>query len=146
MIDLEIFTDKISHSGSRIMERAYEVALLHGHNHLKPEHLLKAIMELERSLFDKAMSELNVEPIVVVESLQSRMEGCSRYVEGRVEMSTALRTVLSNALKRAHEDGRRMIESEDLLAVLYKGKRSLVERLTRGEGLLRRVLKRIGQG
>ena len=118
MIDLEIYTGKIAESGRLIFARAIEEAHARGHNQVAPEHLLKAIVELERPLFDEAIESIKYDPLIVVQALESRLAQL-RYDGVGMQVSYGMREALSNALKQAHERGRRLIESKDLLGALY---------------------------
>lgn len=119
MFDLETYTDKFAESGRRLIRRAYEEARSRDQNQVAPEHVLLAIAEVERPFFNEVMQSLNVDPQVVLQNLENKL--AQRDYLGRgVKMSDALRTLLSNSLKHAHERGRRNIESTDLFVALFK--------------------------
>jgi ATP-dependent Clp protease ATP-binding subunit ClpA len=119
MLDLEIFTDKIAESGRRLIRRAYEEARARDHNQLAPEHVLLSIAEIERPIFNEVMQSLNLDPQVVLQALETKL-GQRDYLGRGIKMGDSLRTLLSNALKYAHERGRRLIESSDLFVAVFK--------------------------
>ena len=119
MIDLEIYTDKIAESGRRLIRRAYEEARNRDHNQLAPEHVFISISEVERPFFNEVMQSLNVDPQLVLQALETKLSQRD-YLGRGMKISDALRTLLSNALKHSHEQGRRLIESGDLFVGLFR--------------------------
>ncbi len=131
MIDLEIYTDKIAESGRRLIRKAYEEARSRDHNQLAPEHVFVSIAEVERQFFNEVMQSLNLDPQTVMQQLESKLSQRD-YLGRGMKISEALRTLLSNALKHAHERGRRLIESHDIFVALFKDVHSFpVEMLRR---------------
>src|SRR5215471_21094333 len=109
MLDLETYADKCADSGRRLIRRAYEEARSREHNQLTPEHVLTAIAEVERQFFNEVMQSLNLDPQVVLQSLETKLSQRD-YLGRGMRISEATRTLLQNALKQAHERGRRLIE------------------------------------
>ncbi|HSE97410.1 MAG TPA: Clp protease N-terminal domain-containing protein, partial [Blastocatellia bacterium] len=139
MLDLEIFTDKIAESGRRLIRRAYEEARARDHNQLAPEHVLLSIAELERPIFNEVMQSLNLDPQVVLQALETKL-GQRDYLGRGIKMGDSLRTLLSNALKYAHERGRRLIESSDLFVAVFKDVHSYPVELLRRLGADREMV------
>jgi len=119
MIDLEIYTDKIADSGRKLIRKAYDEARSRDHNQLAPEHVLLSIAEVERQFFNEVMQSLNLDPQVLLQSLENKLSQRD-YLGRGMKISEAMRTLLQNALKQAHERGRRLIESHDLFVALFK--------------------------
>ena len=119
MIDLEIYTDKIADSGRKLIRKAYDEARSRDHNQLAPEHVLLSIAETERQFFNEVMQSLNLDPQVLLQSLDTKLSQRD-YLGRGMKISEAMRTLLQNALKQAHERGRRLIESHDLFVALFK--------------------------
>jgi ATP-dependent Clp protease ATP-binding subunit ClpC len=119
MIDLEIYTDKIADSGRKIVRKAYDEARSRDHNQLAPEHVLLSIAETERQFFNEVMQSLNLDPQVLLQSLETKLSQRD-YLGRGMKISEAMRTLLSNSLKQAHERGRRLIESHDLFVALFR--------------------------
>ncbi|HEX5735965.1 MAG TPA: ATP-dependent Clp protease ATP-binding subunit [Blastocatellia bacterium] len=139
MLDLEIFTDKIAESGRRLVRKAYEEARSRDHNQLAPEHVLIAIAEVERPFFNEVMQSLNLDPQVVLQAVETKL-GQRDYLGRGIRMGESLRTLLSNALKHAHERGRRLIESTDLFVALFKDVHSFPVELLRRLGADREMV------
>src|SRR5215210_6787945 len=139
MIDLEIYTDKIAESGRRLIRKAYDEARSRDHNQLAPEHVLTSIAEVERPFFNEVMQSLNLDPQVVLQALETKLSQRD-YLGRGMKISEALRTLLSNALKQAHERGRRLIESPDLFVALFKDVHSFPVELLRRLGADREIV------
>jgi len=139
MIDLEIYTDKIAESGRRLIRKAYEEARGRDHNQLAPEHLFVSIAEVERPFFNEVMQSLNLDPQVVIQALETKLDQRD-YLGRGMKISEPLRTLLSNALKHSREQGRRLIESTDLFYALFTDAHSYPVELLRRLGADREMV------
>jgi ATP-dependent Clp protease ATP-binding subunit ClpC len=139
MIDLEIYTDKIAESGRRLIRKAYEEARGRDHNQLAPEHLFLSISEVERPFFNEVMQSLNLDPQVVIQALETKLDQRD-YLGRGMKISEPLRTLLSNALKHSREQGRRLIESTDLFYALFTDTHSYPVELLRRLGADREMV------
>ena len=139
MIDLEIYTDKIAESGRRLIRKAYEEARGRDHNQLAPEHLFVSVAEVERPFFNEVMQSLNLDPQVVIQALETKLDQRD-YLGRGMKISEPLRTLLSNALKHSREQGRRLIESTDLFYALFTDTHSYPVELLRRLGADREMV------
>jgi ATP-dependent Clp protease ATP-binding subunit ClpA len=139
MIDLEIYTDKIAESGRRLIRKAYEEARSRDHNQLAPEHLFISIAEVERPFFNEVMQSLNLDPQVVIQALETKLDQRD-YLGRGMKISEPLRTLLSNALKHSREQGRRLIEATDLFYALFGDTHSYPVELLRRLGADREMV------
>jgi len=139
MIDLEIYTDKIAESGRRLIRKAYEEARGRDHNQLAPEHLFVSIAEVERPFFNEVMQSLNLDPQVVIQALETKLDQRD-YLGRGMKISEPLRTLLSNALKHSREQGRRLIEATDLFYALFTDSHSYPVELLRRLGADREMV------
>jgi ATP-dependent Clp protease ATP-binding subunit ClpC len=139
MIDLEIYTDKIAESGRRLIRKAYEEARGRDHNQLAPEHLFVSIAEVERPFFNEVMQSLNLDPQVVIQALETKLDQRD-YLGRGMKISEPLRTLLSSALKHSREQGRRLIESTDLFYALFTDTHSYPVELLRRLGADREMV------
>jgi len=139
MIDLEIYTDKIAESGRRLIRKAYEEARARDHNQLAPEHLFISITEVERPFFNEVMQSLNLDPQVVIQALETKLDQRD-YLGRGMKISEPLRTLLSNALKHSREQGRRLIEATDLFYALFGDTHSYPVELLRRLGADREMV------
>jgi ATP-dependent Clp protease ATP-binding subunit ClpA len=139
MFDLEIYTEKFAESGRRLIRKSYEEARSRDHNQVAPEHVLLSIAEVERPFFNEVMQSLNLDPQVVLQALETKLAQRD-YIGRGMKMSESLRTLLANALKHAHERGRRNIESTDLFVALFKDMHSFPVELLRRLGADREMV------
>ena len=139
MFDLEIYTDKLADSGRRVIRKAYVEATSRDHNQVAPEHLLISIAEVERPIFNEVMQSLNLEPQVVLQGLETKL-GQGEYLGLGMKLSESCRTLLSNALKHAHERGRRNMASTDLFVALFKDRHSIPVKLLKHLGADRELV------
>src|SRR5690242_8617061 len=113
----EVYRDAMAESAQKIMERANNEVRLREHDFLMPEHILKAICELDREMFDQEVKGMNLEPISVVKALDAKLaqphetpHGCVRIgaqVNG-VDVPTypaACHGVLFAALNEVQKEG-----------------------------------------
>jgi ATP-dependent Clp protease ATP-binding subunit ClpA len=128
MFDIEIFTDKIAESGRILIRGAYDEAKSRGHNQLKPEHVLMAFINTERPFFNQLMQSLNLDPQVVLESLQTSLSQ-SGYGGRSIRMDNSLSLLFSNALKHAHKQNRRYFEASDMMRAIFMDKQSTCVKL-----------------
>jgi ATP-dependent Clp protease ATP-binding subunit ClpC len=139
MIDLEIYTDKIAASGQRLVRKAYEEARARDHNQLAPEHLFISVAEVERPFFNEVMQSLNLDPQVVIQALETKLDQRD-YLGRGMKISEPMRTLLSNALKHSREQGRRLIEATDLFYALFGDTHSYPVELLRRLGADREMV------
>jgi len=118
MLDLEIFTDKMAESSRRLIRKSYDEAKSRNHNQIAPEHLLVSFAKTERSFFNEVIQSLNLDSQIVLEALEKQLSQYGDVSRG-IKMSESFRMLLSNALKQAHENNRRIIESIDLFAAIF---------------------------
>jgi ATP-dependent Clp protease ATP-binding subunit ClpB len=133
MIDFEIYTDKIAESGRHVIRKAYEEARSRDHNQLTPEHVLLSIAAVEKSLFNEVMQGLNLDPEVVIQELETKLDKPD-YPGHGMKISAPLRTLFMNALIHAREHSRRWIESTDLFYALFVDKSSYPVKLLKQLG------------
>jgi ATP-dependent Clp protease ATP-binding subunit ClpC len=139
MIDLEIYTDKIAESGRRLIRKAHEEARARDHNQLAPEHLFISVAEVERPFFNEVMQSLNLDPQVVIQALETKLDQRD-YLGRGMKISEPMRTLLSNALKHSREQGRRLIEATDLFYALFGDTHSYPVELLRRLGADREMV------
>jgi ATP-dependent Clp protease ATP-binding subunit ClpA len=128
MLDLEFFTDKIGESAKRLIRKSYAEAKSRDQNQIAAEHVLVSIAEVERPFFNEVMQSLNLDPQVVLQALETKLAQ-REYIGLGMEMSESFRTLLSNALKQAHESNRRFIEPTDIFVAIFQDKRGFAVEL-----------------
>ena len=65
MVDLGSYKDNFGESGQRILDHALSESRQRDQNFVSVEHILEALMHEEPDMFNSAMRELSLDPIVV---------------------------------------------------------------------------------
>jgi len=148
MIDLGPFQDKFSESGRRVMGRAIEESRHRDHNIVTPEHILAALIEVERSLFNEVMQSLNIDPQAVIRALNEQLSVARQFTGRGVRLDPSCRTILKLALDRARSMGRNEIDSSDLFVALFQDRESAPVELMRRLGadpdvVLQKIITRV---
>jgi ATP-dependent Clp protease ATP-binding subunit ClpA len=118
MLDFEIFTDKIAESGRRLIRKSFDEANLRRHNQMTAEHVLLSFARTDRAFFNAVLQSLTLDLQVILEALEKQLSQYKSIGYG-IKMPESFRTLLVNALKQAHENNRRTIESTDLFAAIF---------------------------
>jgi ATP-dependent Clp protease ATP-binding subunit ClpA len=74
MVDLGAYKDKFGESGQRILEHALSESRQRDQNYVAVEHILEALMHEEPDMFNSAMRELSLDPIIVKIAIDKRLE------------------------------------------------------------------------
>src|SRR6266481_2359990 len=77
MVDLGSYKDKFGDSGQRILEHALNESRKRDQNFVSVEHILQALTMEEPDMFNSAMRDLSLDPIVVKMAIEKRL-GSSR--------------------------------------------------------------------
>ncbi len=148
MIDLGPFQDKFSESGRRVMGRAIEESRHRDHNIIAAEHILAALIEVERSLFNEVMQSLNIDPQAVIRALNEQLSVARQFTGRGMRLDPSCRTVLKLALDRARSLGRNEIDSSDLFVALFQDREGVPVELMRRLGadpdiVLQKIITRV---
>jgi len=133
-MSFEIYTDKMGESARTLIRRAYQEARARNDRELSPIHALIALAETEAALFDQLMKRLGLDSAAVLQAVSGKGDQTSPQRAG-MKISTAFREVLHEGLIHARENGRRMIESIDLLFAFFAYSRSPIARVFRKLGV-----------
>ena len=77
MVDLGSYKDKFGDSGQRVLEHALNESRKRDQNFVSVEHILQALTMEEPDMFNSAMRDLSLDPIVVKMAIEKRL-GSSR--------------------------------------------------------------------
>ena len=133
-MSFEIYTDKMGESAQTLFRRAYADAQARNDRELSPNHALIAFAETEAPLFDQFMNRLGLDTAAVLQAVSEKGSQNSPQRAG-MKISTAFRELLHEGLIHARENGRRMIESIDILFAFFARSRSPIARVFRKLGV-----------
>src|ERR1700755_1496950 len=126
MTDLEAYKDKFSDSGARILGNALGESKRRDQNYVSVEHVLVALSDEEKDLFEATLRDLSVDPRYVKLLLEKRMESSPAHTGKGFRTAPETTDLFKRAMDRARSQGRRTIESSDIFYVLSTDERSLL--------------------
>src|SRR5918999_1072901 len=135
MVDLGSYKDKFGDSGQRILEHALSESRQRDQNFVAVEHVLQALMHEEPDMFNSAMRELSLDPIVVKIAIDKRLDTTRQQHVGKgFRISPDTTDLFKRAMERARAQGRKTIESTDIFTALSQDERGLFVEVLRGLG------------
>src|SRR6266704_312752 len=119
MVDLGSYKDKFGDSGQRILEHALNESRKRDQNFVSVEHILQALTMEEPDMFNSAMRDLSLDPIVVKMAIEKRL-GSSRqqHVGKGFRIGPDTTDLFKRAMERARTQGRKTIEATDIFSAL----------------------------
>src|SRR5882724_5248600 len=119
MADLGSYKDKFGDSGQRVLEYALNESRRRDQNFVSVEHILQALTVQEPDMFNSAMRELSLDPIVVKMAIEKRL-GSSRqqHVGKGFRIGPDTTDLFKRAMERARTQGRKTIEATDIFEAL----------------------------
>ena len=134
MVDLGSYKDKFGESGQRILEHALSESRQRDQNFVAVEHVLQALMHEEPDMFNSAMRDLSLDPIVVKIAIDKRLDTTRQQHVGKgFRISPDTTDLFKRAMERARDQGRKTIEATDIFSAL-----------TNQDGLFLEVLRTMG--
>lgn len=134
MADFGAYKDKFGESGQRVLERAMNESRQRDQNYVAVEHIVDALMHEEPDMFNSAMRELSLDPIVVKIAIDKRLASHRQQHLGKgVRIAPDTTDLFKRAMERARTQGRKTIEATDIF-----------DALTSNDSLLLDVLRNMG--
>ena len=134
MVDLGSYKDKFGDSGQRILEHALNESRRRDQNFVSVEHILQALTIEEPDMFNSAMRELSLDPVVVKMAIEKRLTNTRQQHVGKgFRIGPDTTDLFKRAMERARSQGRKTIEATDIF-----------EALSNHESLFVDVLKTMG--
>ncbi|MEP6921614.1 MAG: ATP-dependent Clp protease ATP-binding subunit [bacterium] len=119
MVDLGAYKDKFGESGQRILEHALSESRQRDQNYVAVEHILQALMHEEPDMFNSAMRELSLDPVVVKMAIDKRLEvNRQQHVGKGFRIAPDTTDLFKRAMERARAQGRKVIEATDIFEAL----------------------------
>ncbi len=119
MVDLGSYKDKFGDSGQRILEHALSESRQRDQNIVSVEHILQALMYEEPDMFNSAMRELSLDPIIVKIAIDKRLDTSHQQHVGKgIRISPDTTDLFKRAMERARAQGRKTIEATDIFSAL----------------------------
>ncbi|MEP6637603.1 MAG: ATP-dependent Clp protease ATP-binding subunit [Acidobacteriota bacterium] len=119
MVDLGAYKDKFGESGQRILEYALTESRERDQNYVAVEHILQALMHEEPDMFNSAMRDLSLDPVVVKIAIDKRLEVSRQQHVGKgFRIAPDTTDLFKRAMERARAQGRKTIEATDIFEAL----------------------------
>jgi ATP-dependent Clp protease ATP-binding subunit ClpA len=135
MTDLEAYKDKFSDSGRKILENALGESKRRDQNYISVEHVLVALADEEKDLFDSTLRDLSVDPRYVKLLLEKRINDSRQHTGKGFRIAPETTDLFKRAMDRARSQGRRAIEASDIFYVLSMDERSLLNEILQNLGV-----------
>ncbi|MEE8381535.1 MAG: ATP-dependent Clp protease ATP-binding subunit [Thermodesulfobacteriota bacterium] len=120
MIDLGNYKDYFSEKVGEILNQAVEESKKRQHGNLGVEHLFIAFSRVEDTFFKEVMSELGLDPQVVLEHVERSLASSVEYLGVGMRVTSDTKNILRLAWKEAQHFGRKLIESSDLFIAFFQ--------------------------
>src|SRR5918999_728848 len=119
MVDLGSYKDKFGDSGQRILEHALNESRRRDQNFVSVEHILQALTIEEPDMFNSAMRDLSLDPIVVKMAIEKRLTSSRQQHVGKgFRIGPDTTDLFKRAMERARTQGRKTIEATDIFEAL----------------------------
>src|SRR6266850_7316602 len=119
MVDLGSYKDKFGDSGQRILEYALNESRRRDQNFVSVEHILQALTVQEPDMFNSAMRELSLDPVVVKMAIDKRLSiSRQQHVGKGFRIGPDTTDLFKRAMERARTQGRKTIEATDIFEAL----------------------------
>src|SRR5712672_1663936 len=119
MADLGSYKDKFGDSGQRVLEYALNESRRRDQNFVLVEHILQALTVEEPDMFNSAMSDLSLDPVVVKMAIEKRLSSSSQQHVGKgFRIGPDTTDLFKRAMERARAQGRKTIEATDIFEAL----------------------------
>src|SRR5215213_8108819 len=119
MVDLGSYKDKFGDSGQRILEHALDESRRRDQNFVSVEHILQALTVEEPDMFNSAMRELSLDPVVVKMAIEKRLSNSRQQHVGKgFRIGPDTTDLFKRAMERARLQGRKTIEATDIFEAL----------------------------
>jgi ATP-dependent Clp protease ATP-binding subunit ClpA len=103
-----------------ILNQAVEESKKRQHGNLGVEHLFIAFSRVEDTFFKEVMSELGLDPQVVLEHVERSLASSVEYLGVGMRVTSDTKNILRLAWKEAQHFGRKLIESSDLFIAFFQ--------------------------
>jgi len=146
MIDLGNYKDYFSEKVGEILNQAVEESKKRQHGNLGVEHLFIAFSRVEDTFFKEVMSELGLNPQVVLEHVERSLASSVEYLGVGMRVTSDTKNILRLAWKEAQHFGRKLIESSDLFIAFFQIEGGTTEKVFSSLGVESdRVLQKVSQ-
>ena len=135
MADIDAYKDKFSESGQRVFQTALDESKKRDQNYISVEHILHAIVDEEKELFNSTMRDLAVDPRSVRLLIEKRIDTSRQHTGRGFRIAPETTDLFKRSMDRARSQGRRIIDASDIFFVLSNDERSLLNDVLQNLGV-----------
>ncbi len=135
MADIDVYKDKFSDSGKRVLQAALNESRRRDQNYITVEHVLHAIAAEESDLFNATMQDLSIDPNAVKMLIERRLEQAREHVGKGFRIADETTGLFKKSMDRARAQGRRVIDAADLLYVMSSDEASPLNEVLQNLGV-----------
>ncbi|MDQ3321384.1 MAG: ATP-dependent Clp protease ATP-binding subunit [Acidobacteriota bacterium] len=135
MADIEAYKDKFSDSGRRVLETALGESKKRDQNYVAIEHVLHAVANEEKELFNSTMRDLAVDPRSVRLLIEKRLDSSRQHTGKGFRIAPETTDLFKRSMDRARSQGRRVIEASDIFYVMSNDERSILNDVLQNLGV-----------
>ncbi|MFM8440145.1 MAG: Clp protease N-terminal domain-containing protein, partial [Acidobacteriota bacterium] len=135
MADIDVYKDKFSDSGKRVLQAALNESRRRDQNYITVEHVLHAIAAEESDLFNATMQDLSIDPNAVKMLIERRLEQAREHVGKGFRIADETTSLFKKSMDRARAQGRRVIDAADLLYVMSSDEASPLNEVLQNLGV-----------
>jgi ATP-dependent Clp protease ATP-binding subunit ClpA len=118
MSALEIYNQRFADSGERVFVGALNSARRRGQYDVVPEHFIEALVAEEDRFFQLLMGRFEVDPVQIQLRIVKYLEVFPRQAGAKLRLAPVTIDLLKKAREMATLDGRKKIESFDLVMAI----------------------------
>ncbi len=135
MADIELYKDKFSESGRRVLENALDESKNRDQNFVSVGHILHALANEESDLFNDTMRELTIDPRSVKLLIEKRVDSGKQHSGSGFKIAPETTDLFKRSMDRARSQGRRVIDASDIFYVLSNDERSILNDILQNLGV-----------
>ncbi len=135
MADIELYKDKFSESGRRVLENALDESRNRDQNFVSVGHILHALANEESDLFNDTMRELTIDPRSVKLLIEKRVDSGKQHSGSGFKIAPETTDLFKRSMDRARSQGRRVIDASDIFYVLSNDERSILNDILQNLGV-----------
>ncbi|MGH9897680.1 MAG: AAA family ATPase, partial [Pyrinomonadaceae bacterium] len=141
MVDLGTLKERFADSGKQVIERAMHDSTRLDQNYVSVEHIISAFAEVEPDLFNSMIRDMTVDPRAVRMAVTNRIETGPQHTGKGVRIAPETTELFKRALDRARAQGRKTIESTDLVMALSQYDQSAFVEVMASFGISREAVE-----
>ncbi len=132
--------DKFTLKAQEAIGETQRLAQSLGHQHIEPEHILKAVFGQTEGVIPALTKKIGVQPVELLEELDRYLEGLPKVSGGEIYLSLRAKEVLEKAFEEASLMKDEYVSLEHLLLAISQDGQGFAGKLLKKKGLTREAI------